>query len=67
MKRHPTDPLSLVMGIVLLTGAGMWLAWDQGNASTNQILIAIPIALIAGGIVGIIWSAIVAHHRKELS
>lgn len=64
MRRHPVDPFSLVLGIAMLTGAGLWIAWDQGDAERSDLLIAAPIILIVGGIVGIIASAVTAQRRK---
>ncbi|UPK76010.1 hypothetical protein MU582_05060 [Nocardioidaceae bacterium SCSIO 66511] len=64
MKRHPLDPLSLVLGIATLIGAALWLSWDQGNTDRNDILIAVPLILIIGGIAGIVLSAIASHRRK---
>ncbi|UYM03872.1 hypothetical protein [Solicola gregarius] len=64
MKRHPLDPLSLVLGLATLIGGGLWVAWDQGNADRGEILIAVPVILIVGGIVGIVLSTIASHRRK---
>lgn len=65
MRRHPVDPFSLVLGVAVLIGAGLWIAWDQGDAERNQVLIAGPVILIVGGIVGIIASAVAAQRRKD--
>ncbi|MGH3357376.1 MAG: hypothetical protein ACRDO7_01145 [Nocardioidaceae bacterium] len=65
MRRHPVDPFSLVLGIAMLVGAGLWIAWDQGDAERSELLIAAPVILIVGGIVGIILSAVAAQRRKK--
>lgn len=65
MKRHPLDPLSLVLGLATLIGAALWLSWDAGQIDRGEILIAVPVILIVGGIVGIVLSALAAHRRKE--
>lgn len=64
MKRHPLDPLSLVLGLATLVGAALWISWDEGNTDRGDILVAVPVILIVGGIVGIVLSAIASSRRK---
>ena len=64
MKRHPLDPLSLVLGLATLVGGALWVSWDQGKTDRGDILIAVPVILIVGGVLGIALSAIASHHRK---
>ena len=64
MKRHPLDPLSLVLGLATLVGAALWVSWEQGNTDRGDILIAVPVILIVGGVLGIVLSAIASHRRK---
>lgn len=64
MKRHPVDPLSLVLGLATLVGAALWISWDQGNTDRGDILVAVPVILIVGGVVGIALSAFASHRRK---
>ena len=64
MKRHPLDPLSLVLGVATLVGAALWISWDAGNTDRNDMLIAVPVILIVGGILGIVLSAIASNRRK---
>ena len=65
MRRHPVDPFSLVLGVAVLIGAGLWIAWDQGDAERSEVLVAVPVILIVAGIGGIIASALAARRRKE--
>lgn len=65
MRRHRVDPLSLVMGTAVLTGAGLWIAWEQGDARRSAVLVAVPVILIVAGVAGIVASAVAARRRKE--
>jgi len=67
MKKHPVDPFSLILGVALLVGAGLWIAWDQGGAGRSDLLIAVPVTLIVAGVVGIVLSAITSYRRKGTS
>lgn len=67
MRRHALDPFSLVIGFAMLIGAVVWVAWDQGDANRNDLLVAVPVILIVGGVAGIIASAVTAHRRKDIT
>lgn len=67
MRRHALDPFSLVIGVAMLIGAVVWIAWDQGDARRSDLLIGVPVILIVGGIAGIIASAVTAQRRKDIT
>lgn len=64
MNKHPVDPFSLILGVALFAGSGLWIAWDQGGTERSDVLIAVPVTLIVAGLAGIVLSAITAHRRK---
>lgn len=64
MRKHPVDPFSLILGVALFAGAGLWIAWDQGDAERSDLLIAVPVTLIVAGVVGIVLSAITSYRRR---
>lgn len=65
MKQHRLDPLSLLLGLALLVGSGLWLVWDRTDLTRNSVLIAVPAILVVAGLVGIVLSAVTGRRRKE--
>lgn len=64
IKKHPVDPFSLILGVALFVGAGLWIAWDQDDTERNDLLIAVPVTLIVAGVIGIVLSIITSYRRK---
>lgn len=52
MRRHPTDIVSLVLGLVFLGEAGAWVAWERGLVDAHALSWLVPAVLVVAGLVG---------------
>jgi hypothetical protein len=53
MIRHPLDLLSLVLGLLCVTGATAWLLLDRDYVDVDELVWAAPVALVLLGVIGI--------------
>lgn len=62
MRRHETDVMSLVFGLVFLGIAGLWALVRYDVLSLPDASLAGPAVLVAAGLVGVV--ATVRHSRR---
>ncbi|GAA1669073.1 hypothetical protein [Fodinicola feengrottensis] len=53
MKRHETDALSLIFGLLFLAGAAWWGIYEIFQASEVPVTLAVAITLVVIGAVGL--------------
>lgn len=53
IERHPIDLVSLLTGLFLVIGTGVWVVWERGAMTTMQLVVLAPIALIIVGAAGV--------------
>lgn len=53
MKRHPLDVVSLVAALIFLGIFAIWLGWDRGDLSLDDIGWITPTLLIVAGLAGV--------------
>lgn len=56
LHRHPTDTTSLVFGIVFVGLAAVWLLVQLELLALPDVAVALPIVLVAAGVVGLVTS-----------
>lgn len=66
MKRHDTDPLALISGILFLIVGSAYLVAEQTSADIDARWV-LPVALIAVGLAGLVTSLLSVLRREDES
>ncbi len=56
MKRHDTDVVSLVFGLLFLGGSAMWPLVEYDILGLSGLEVAIPVMLVSIGLAGLLAS-----------
>lgn len=64
MKRHDTDPLALISGILFLIVGSTYLVAEQTSADIDARWV-LPVALIAVGLAGLVTSLLSVLRRGD--